>query len=391
MNDFLFSGENVFSEEDGLFEDTENEETEDPQDDNPETPEDKEKQPSTEEQINEDDLFDFEDEDDDIEDDPESVGEGKNKTGKGAKADNGSGSSPKGFNPYSSFAQALKGDGLFQSLDDDQLATINDADTFYEAFENEINSRVEEDTRRFKEAMEAGVSVDAFKQYKNRMDQLNAITDEDLADESEQGKNLRKAILMQDYMSRGFTKDRATREVQRIFTAGTDKEEVQDALDSVKEFFEEKYRGLVEQGKEAARAEREKAKEEMKQFKKAVLETEKVFGSIPVDKPTRQKAYDYMTKKVKTSEDGEDLTAVQLYADEHPVEFRTILGFVAALTDGFTKPSNLFNKAVDKKVRSNLREIEARVRGSQHRGGTISFAEGDDEPEQEPRRRFRLA
>ena len=405
MNTDLFNSENIIDGGVELF-GFDEDELENPQDqedpENPEDIEDNHNQPQAEEPFTEEDLFDDEDdedeEDEDEDDDdeePESVGgkEGKNKNKakrEGAQP-TGSGSSPKGFNPYSSFAQALYGDGLFQSLDDEKLKAIVDADTFSDAWNEEINSRLDAETRRIKQAMDAGLPVNVIKSYETTLKQLKDVTDSALVEESERGKNLRTAIIRQDYLNRGFSKERAEKEVKRIIGSETELDDARDALDSVKEFYETKYEELTEKGRQEAEQERKKARQQAAEFKKAVLETEKIFGDVQVDKATRRKAYELMTKVVKTTEDNEEITAVQQYADEHPVEFRTILGIVAAMTDTFTKPGNLFKKTVNKKVRSNLQEIERRFSGNPRRGGTISFAEGeDDENDNRPRRGFRL-
>lgn len=401
MNDDLFNSENILDGGVNLFgfEDEgnpDNPEEQEPKE--PENPEEKNNKPTEEPSFTGDDLFGEDDENPEEEanpeeETPESVGGNKKdkKATEETNPNNGGGSSPNG-QTLSSLAKALYGDGLFQSLEEEDINGITDAESFYDAIDKEVNSRLDEKTRRIQEAMEAGVQVGVIKQYEDTIQRLNGITDDALSEDSAQGKNLRKTILLQDYIDRGFTKDRAEREVERTFKLGSDIDDARDALESVKEFFEGKYNDLIEEGKAKEAEEAKRIKEEAAQFKKAVLETEKVFGEISVDKATRQKAYQLMTKVVKTTDEGERLTAVQLYADEHPVEFRTMLGIVAALTDGFTKPGNLLKATVDKKVRSNLKQFEAKLNGtSSHRGGTISFAEGEEEePEVRHRGGFRL-
>lgn len=404
MNDDLFDSANILDGGVELFGFENGGEPENPGGHDPENPEDGKQPPIEEPAFTDDDLFgddpkdpenpeEEEEEPENGEQEPESVGgKKKNKAGKeGADPNGGDGSSPNG-KTFSSLAKALYGDGLFQSLDEETVNDIKDADSFYEAIEQEINGRLDEKTRRINDALEAGVQVNVIKQYENTLTQLNGITDEALSAETEEGKKLRSTILYQDYINRGFAKERASREVKRIFDSGSDIDDAREALESVKEFFEDKYDALVEEGQAKVKADKEKTKAETAQFKKAVLETEKVFGEIEVDKATRRKAYDLMTKIVKTTDDGEQLTAVQLYADEHPVEFRTMLGIVAALTDGFTKPGNLLKQTVDKKVRRNLTQFERNLAGGNpHRGGTINFVEGEEEnPDNPPRRRFRL-
>ena len=310
------------------------------------------------------------------EDSPESVGDDDTEEEEEAKPQ-GEGPSPKDENPYSSFAQALKGDGLFQFLDDETVGKVNDADSFREAMENEVDARLDDIQRRVLDALKNGMQPSIISQYENTIQRLDRITDAEIDDESENGANLRRTLLQRDFINRGFTEARAAKQVERIMASGTDKEDAKDALESIKDYFKEKYQEQIDLHRQEADAERQKVKKEAEDFKKAVLEKDKLFDDIPVDKPTRKRAYEAMTRVVKTTDDGEQLTAVQAYADEHPVEFRTALGIVWALTDGFTKMGNLLQKSVSKKVNKNLQEIESRLKTQGHQGGSLRFSEGD--------------
>lgn len=306
---------------------------------------------------------------------PESVGDDKDN--KEARA-TGDGSSPKGESLYSSFAQALYGDGLFKFLNEDTVNGINDADSFSQAMEDEINARLDDATRFVKEALEAGVQPDVIAQYQRTIQNLEAITPEQLNAETTEGANLRRAIIRQDLITRGYKQDKVDKQVERIMNSGTDIDEAADSLEAVKEYFKGRYEDTVNEAKEKASAEKEKVRQEAEQFRQAVLEKDKLFEDIPVDKTTRRKAYEAMTKVVSTNDDGKQLNAVQQYADEHPIEFRTMLGIVYAMTDGFTKMGKLLTKSVDKKVNRNLREIEKRVMGTTRQGGSFNFIEGDE-------------
>ena len=309
---------------------------------------------------------------------PESVGEDEDNKEDEETTPKGTGSSPKGTNLYSSFAQALYGDGLFKFLDEDTVNGVVDADSFSNAFENEVNARLDDVTKRVKEALDAGVQPSAIARYEKIITNLDNIKESDLTAETQEGSNLRRSIIRQDYLNRGFSPERAEKQVDRIMSSeGTDIDDAKDALESVKAYFKDAYKNLVDEGKAEVEAERKQAEKEAKEFKEALLNKDTLFNDIPIDKATRQKAYDAMVKRVKTTEDGEDLTAVQLYADEHPVEFRVMLGTVYALTDGFTKMGKLLDKSVNKKVKSNLQEIEQRLKG-QPQGGSFSYREGGD-------------
>lgn len=342
---------------------------------NQEDPENIEKNEPTEVVVDENDsLFG----DDDEPQQPESVGEEKNnKAGEGAgTTDNGD--SPTGQNAYSSFAKALQGDRLFQFLDDEVIDNVKDADSFADAFEQEIEARLDDATRRFRKATEAGVPDDTAGQYENIIQRLESITEEQLSEETEQASRLRQNILYQDFLNRGYKEERAKQLVKRAVDGGTDIEDAKDALESNKQFYQDEYNKLIEDSKKEADAERQRVRKEAQEFRKAVLEKEKIFGDVQVDKATRQKAFDAMTRIVGKNAGGDPVTAVQKFADENPVEFRSVLGIMWAMTDGFKELGNVLKQDINKKVRSNLKEVENRIKGSAPRGGSPKFIGGDE-------------
>lgn len=311
---------------------------------------------------------------------PESVGEEKNnkETGKKAVTPEGNGDSPKD-NVYSSFAKALKGDGLFQFLDDKVIDSITDGNSFADAWEQEISSRLDEETRRVKEALDAGVPANTIQYYTGLIKRLDSISEEDLTAESEDASKLRQNIIYQDYLIRGFSKERAAREVKRSVDGGNDIEDAKEALESNKQFYQDKYEDLVAEGKAKADEERKRIKQENEDFKKEVLESDKLFGSIDIDKASRRKAYEVMTRIIDNDEDGSPRTAVQKFADENPAKFRTILGLMWVLTDGYQKLGDLVQGNIKKEVRSNLKAIGERITSSAPRGGSPRFIGGEDE------------
>lgn len=311
---------------------------------------------------------------------PESVGD-ENKENKEETTPKKTGSSPKGSSLYSSFAQALQGDGLFQVLDKEAVDSITDADSFREAIDKEVEGRLDGIQKRVNEALNYGMNPSNIARYERYIQSLEQIDEDALTDSTQKGVNLRRTIIRQDYLNKGFSAEKADKWVDKIFETGADVEEATEALENVKDYFNTKYQEEIQKGREEAEAEKARTKKQVEDFKKGLLEKEKLFDDIPIDKATRKKAYDVMTRIVKTADDGEQLTAVQLYADEHPVEFRTVLGLVYALTDGFTKMGNLLTKSVNKKVNQNLREIENTLRNPSHQGGSFRYAEGDETPQ----------
>lgn len=319
----------------------------------PKEKEDKENEKTTEEEeINPDDLFD----------NPESVGSGKDnqEEEEDTQSEKDKGTSPK-TNFYSSIASALKEEGIFPDLDDDTLNGIKTPEDFAEAVEKTVQARLDERQKRIDAALQADVEPDEVRRYEQTLANLDAIKEEYITDETEKGERLRKNLIYQDFRNRGYSEARAKREVEKSFNAGTDIEDAKEALESNREYFSTQYQDLIKEAQEEAKEEQRKIKEEAAQLKKSMLEDKEVFTGITLDKTTRQKAFDNITKPIFKTEDGEYLTAIQKYEMDNPVEFRKYLSVLFTMTDGFKNIDGLVKGKVKKEVKQSLRELEHKL------------------------------
>lgn len=319
----------------------------------PKEKEEKEKETTTEEEeINPDDLFD----------NPESVGSGKDnqEEEEDTQSEKDKGTSPK-TNFYSSIASALKEEGIFPDLDDDTLNGIKTPEDFAEAVEKTVQARLDERQKRIDAALQADVEPDEVRRYEQTLANLDAIKEEYITDETEKGERLRKNLIYQDFRNRGYSEARAKREVEKSFNAGTDIEDAKEALESNREYFSTQYQDLIKEAQEEAKEEQRKIKEEAAQLKKSMLEDKEVFTGIALDKTTRQKAFENITKPVFKTEDGEYLTAIQKYEMDNPVEFRKYLSVLFTMTDGFKNIDGLVKGKVKKEVKQSLRELEHKL------------------------------
>lgn len=319
----------------------------------PKEKEDKEIEKTTEEEeINPDDLFD----------NPESVGSGKDnqEEEEDTQSEKDKGTSPK-TNFYSSIASALKEEGIFPDLDDDTLNGIKTPEDFAEAVEKTVQARLDERQKRIDAALQADVEPDEVRRYEQTLANLDAIKEEYITDETEKGERLRKNLIYQDFRNRGYSEARAKREVEKSFNAGTDIEDAKEALESNREYFSNQYQDLIKEAQEEAKEEQRKIKEEAAQLKKSMLEDKEVFTGITLDKTTRQKAFENITKPVFKTEDGEYLTAIQKYEMDNPVEFRKYLSVLFTMTDGFKNIDGLVKGKVKKEVKQSLRELEHKL------------------------------
>ena len=316
---------------------------------------------------------------------PESVGSGKedNKEKEGTESDKEKGTSPKN-NFYSSIAKALKEEGIFPDLDDETADKIKAPEDFAEAVEKQIQARFDERQKRIDEALNAGIEPSEIKRYENTLSYLNSLQDSAISDETDKGEKLRQQLIFQDFINRGYSKERAQREVQKSFNSGTDIEDAKEALASNKEFFQNEYDNLVKEAQEGEKREAQERKEQAEKLKKSILEDTKVFGDIQVDKATRQKVFDNISKPVyKDPETGELFTAIQKYEMENRTEFLKNVGLLFTLTDGFKNLDGLVKGKVRKEVKKGLRELEHTLNNtSRTSDGNLKFASGvEDDPE----------
>lgn len=376
LNDsFILSGEEIDAL--NLFEDNEEtrDDTPDKEIDKPEKKEDNSEDKTTEEKINPENLFD-----------PESVGSEDNedkidKGGKTPDSNKDNGSSPNS-NFYYSIASALVEDGVLPDLDKDFVKSIKSPEDLAEAIDKQVNARLDEIQRRINTALNADLSTDEIRQYEAVLGNLNKIDDDTISDESERGENLRKQLIFQDFINRGFSKERAAREVKKSFDSGSDIEDAKDALENNKSFFKNQYEELIKEGQEEVAAEKEKLKKESLDLRKQMLEDKEIFEGITMDKVTRQKAYESVAKPVYKAKDGSYLTAIQKYEAENPVEFRKKLGVIFTLTNGFKNLDMLVKGKVRKEVKNSLRELEHTLKNTNRPKGDPVFVGGvDEDPE----------
>ena len=348
-----------------LFED---EVTQDPAPDNVGTEGDSDKKKEIETtEVNVDSLFT---------DKPESVGSEDKEEKEDTDFDKGS-TSPK-F--YSSIAKAFAEEGIFPDLDEETISKVNTPEDFRDLVESQIKAGLDERQKRVDEALGVGVEPDIIRQYENTLSYLDSIKEDTINDETDQGELLRKRLIYQDFINRGYSKERAEREVQKSINGGTDIDDAKEALKSNKDFFKSKYNEVISNARKEEEVEIAKRKEQAEKLKTSILTDKKIFGEIEVDKNTRQRIYDNIAKPVyKDPETGEMLTAIQKYEMENRTEFLKNLGLVFTLTDGFKTLDGLVKNKVRKEVKKGFRELENTLNNTARTSdGNLNYASGVD-------------
>ena len=287
-------------------------------------------------------------------------------------------------NTYSSIAKAFADEGIFPDLEDDEVEKIDSAESLRAAIDKQIQAGLDEKQKRIDQALNYGVETSEIKKYEQTLNYLDSLKDDVITAEDTQGENLRKQLIYQDFVNRGYNKDRALKMVERSFNAGTDIDDAKEALKSNRDFFQDEYDSLIEEAKKTQEKEEIDRKEQAEKLKKAILEDKKFFGEIEVDKPTRQKVFDNISKPVwKDPETGEYYTAIQKYEMDNHSDFMKNVGLLFTLTDGFKSLDKLVKGKVKKEVGKGLKGLEHVLNTtSRDSNGNLKFVSGiQEDPE----------
>ena len=297
-------------------------------------------------------------------------------------------------NLFSSIAKALRDEGVFPDLSDDTLKNIKDAEAFRKLFDDQVANSLSERQRRIEAALEGGAQTDEVRSYQNDLNIAEFLDASEtlsrLETDNEDGETLRKQVMYQDYINRGFKEERAKKLVQKSIDDGTDIDDAKEALQSCKDFYSKKiedYQKALETRKQTQKAQEE---EQYSNLKKQLMDTDSFFDGVKVDKSTRQKAYDALVKPVYKDEQGNYMTALQKYQRENPMDFMKNVALMYSLTDGFKNVDKLTKTKVKAGIKKGFAEMESVLNNTRRNfDGTLNFANG--EPDTGNRENWELA
>lgn len=329
------------------------------------------------EAINPDSLFE--------EEKPESVGNDNNKE-EGKKEDaipeKDDDTSPQNF--YSSIASALAVDGVFPNLDEETIKKANTPELFSDLIEAEVTARLDEKQKRISNALENGVEPSEIRKYENTLKYISSLTEQMISEESEKGEQLRRQLIYQDFLNKGYTPEKANKFTERTVNAGTDIEDAKEALQGNKEYFQSEYDRLLQDAQKEADKEKAERKKQTEILQNSIMNDKQLFGDMEISNDLRRKVLDNISKPVyRDPETGEYMTAIQKYELEHKGDFLKYAGLLFTLTDGFKDFESFTKGKVKKEMKKGLRELEKTLNNSRRSpDGSLKMVTGvSEDPE----------
>nr|DAG94114.1 MAG TPA: hypothetical protein [Crassvirales sp.] len=266
-------------------------------------------------------------------------------------------------NLYNTLANALKQESVLPDLDleNKELKSWDDfKDVFKEYIEKEVESKLDETDKFIKKAIENGADTKEILQYKNSLDYLESLTEDQLKEEGQDGEALRANIIYQDYLNRGMSEEKAKAKVKKIFDRGDDIDEVFDALESNKEFFNSKIEEINAEAEEKAKKLKKEQEDFYNDLYESISKDREPIKGIKITEETSKKILNTLKKPIAKDDSGRPLNAVQKYAKENPKDFQKVIGTLFVLTDGFKSFDKIIKatkKVAKKKAVDDLERV----------------------------------
>jgi len=388
MGDFNLSLDDIYdsNEIESLFDNTDENkpvENEDPTDNKSEDNKDNKVT-----EVDVDELFDGQ---------SESVGnEDSNEGGKEVDDDTKKSTSPKSSttlqnqNKWQLLSNSLRED-LFPDLEEDAINKVQSAQDFADLMEAQMQAQFDERQRRIDEALNAQVEVTDIQRYENYIQQLESISEDDINDESERGENLRKALIRDSYLLNNMSPEKANKLVEQSFKANSDIEDAKEALENNVKLAKQQYQNMINEAKQKKEEEKKQLAKRSEDLKKSILEDDKIFKELEINKNVRQKVYDNLSKPIyKDPETKELLTAVQKYERENPDDFLKYASLFYTLTDGFKNLDTLVKGKVKKELSKGLKDLDNLLSNSSSTAGNLEFLTSGKNDEESIFRGYKL-
>jgi hypothetical protein len=281
------------------------------------------------------------------------------------------GTSPK---LYSSLASVLKEKGVITSVDDSFLDSVKDADSLVDLIKKQIQEEelkdLSESQRTVLKGMREGVSSETASVYQNAMTKLNGITDEVIGKDDQ----VRFDLIYQNFLSKGFDKDKASKYANRSFQLKEDVADAKEAKAGLVSAVEARYESSKAKEVQGEKDKVIKAQKEKDELKNIILKEEEPIKGFKIPENVRKEIYSEMVTTVSTDPTtGEAENGLMKYKRENPEEYNHRLYYLYKVTNGFQDMKYFNNKATS----SSVNKLESAIRSSTHvsGGGNPTFAD----------------
>jgi hypothetical protein len=212
--------------------------------------------------------------------------------------------------------------------------------------QNQIDSRFTERQKMIEQAQNTGAPVGEVAEKVNTIDKLKSVTPDFIKDEN--NSDFRFTAIMQDFIEKGYNKERAEAMAQRSVDAGTDVEDAEYAVQSIIRAEEASLQSILDNAKN-------KEKDSLNDIKSYISTTPEVIPGIELTASQKDELYDQITTNV-----GGNQTAFMKAQKADPIGMRIKMEALHYLTSGFTD-FGVFGTKAESKITDNIENL---IRGA---------------------------
>lgn len=276
---------------------------------------------------------------------------------------------------FSDFLKYAK-DTSFPEIEDEQIKNCNSIDDLNEVIQSVVEKRLDEETKAIRDALRAHQDPNGINTIKSTIQFLDNVTDEYLKDEDDtRAADLRHNIIIDYYMKKGSTRDEAEEEYKDIFTDGNEVEKAIKLLPKVKDLYKNQLKDIQNNINKTIEEEKIRQEEEIKNFKKAIIEEKTAFGDLDINKETKNKIFEYATKPAhKDPNDPKKFyTELDWQIMQNPIEWKKMMALVGVITDGGKNLNNIAKMMANKEVKKEYNNLANSLRNGNFKGGNMTL------------------
>lgn len=276
---------------------------------------------------------------------------------------------------YSLLASALLEEGVLPSLTEEKIKNIKSFSDIAEAVKEELRNNeyagLTDAQKEYLKALESGIPDSEFRAHKSKSSDIEKLTSEDL----ENDEDLRFNLIKEDFLSKGYSEEKAEKLTKRSVELGEDLDDALEALEVKKRTIKEDFQKKVEAYQEKLKEQEKATQKQMEDLKNLVFDEEKAL--IPWHKHNKQfaqKVYDTITKPAGQTQDGRSYNEIMKAKMEDPVGFEYKISYLYNLTDGFKNFDNLIKTAKSESVKKldQILNEQTYSRNSGNAGSTMN-------------------
>lgn len=278
---------------------------------------------------------------------------------------------------YSSIAKMLQEDGILPDVTDEEIDQVLDPESMSAAIKKQLNTQLSLQTRRVTEALNYDADIDQVREYETTLQVLDGIDVNALSNTDDETVKLRNDLIYQDYINRGFSEQKAVKELKKSIQAGTVIEDAQEALESNKTFYKNAYAKLLADAKKESEAKIAQKEKMIEELREDIISDQGFFKALNVDDNTRKKIAKVITAPTFRNKNGTVETELQHYYAENSKDWAKYMGLFYVMTDGFKNIDKLIGKRVKAEQKKGLQRLDDLLNStSRHADGSLNLVSG---------------